>query len=143
MKRLGIVLCLLVFLAHGCAPVLESMPGVTHTAALMIGNSKDNVVSQAEHICGKPTGVAYAAKGTPDEFEVRRYKFWVDSDLVLYFYKDIFFQAGLIDPKSTTYPSVRNDYKEMDRQSPGPIGYLLTLQGKVASIKPIERNDKK
>lgn len=143
MKRVATVLSLLVFFAYGCAPVLESLPGVTHTAALMIGNSKDNVTSQAEHICGTPIMVGFGAKGTPDEIEVRRYKFWVNSDLVLFFYKDIFFQAGLIDTKSTTYPSVRNDYKEMNRQSPGPIGYLLTLQGKVASINPIERNDKK
>jgi hypothetical protein len=136
---------LLAFIVTSCASVMESTPGFTHTAALMIGDSKDNVISQAEHICGKPKLVGHV-EGAPEEIEVkrieiRRYGFFNDSDVLLYFYNGIFFQAALIDPKSTTYPPFRQDYKEVNRESPGPAGYLLTLQGKVGSIKTIQRND--
>ena len=129
----------------GCASVLEKTPGFTHTAALMIGAPKNEVIAQAEHICGAVKMVAYGLKGTPDEFEARRYSFTVEKDLVLYFYNDVFVQARLVEPQSINFPNVRRDYKEVKRGAPGSeeVGYLLKRDENVASIDSIMDSQKK
>ena len=145
MNWIACTLVLILLGTSGCAPVLEKTPGFTHTAALMIGDSKNNAIAQAEHICGSIKVVAYGLKGTPDEFEARRYSFTVEKDLVLYFYNDVFVQGRLVEPQSIIFPNIRRDYKEVKRGAPGSgeVGYFLKRDENVASIDSIMDSQKK
>lgn len=129
----------LLLILSGCATIIENMPGFTHTATLIIGESKNTLLSQAEHILVKPKQISYAFKGTSREVEIRRYTFTDVYDLVLYFYNDVFFQSDLIEPASDTYPHFREDYKSVHKGSPGPIGYILSYNGKTMSIDTLWR----
>lgn len=106
-----------------------------HTVAIIVGDTKTKVLSQAEHILIRPKDVTYAFQGTSDEVEVRRYIFTEGYDLVLCFYKDVFLEANLVDPNSNDYPAIRPDYKSVHKGSPGPVGYLITKDSRTLSIK--------
>jgi len=101
----------------GCASVVENIPGFKHAGALVIGDTENNVVQQAEHILVSPKQEVYAHKDTPEEIKIRRYTFTNVYDLVLYFHKGIFFQASLMEPNSTTYPFFRPDFRENEETS--------------------------
>ena len=145
MKWLACTLFLILLGTSGCASVVERTPGFTHTAALMIGDQRNDVIAQAEHICGSVKMVAYGLQGTPDEFEARRYSFTVEKDLVLYFYNDVFVQARLVEPQSNRFPNIRRDYKEVKRGAPGSreVGYFLKRDENIASIQSITDSQKK
>lgn len=142
MKKIIFSLLGISFLVSGCGSTLKSMPGFAHTTALMVGETKEKIILQIEHVCGEPKEVAYMAKNTPDELETRRYNFTTKYDLVLYFHKDTFFQAGLLEPNSKRYPNYRPDYKEVTKGSSGPVGYIIVRKGNTRSIDILYENKK-
>lgn len=125
----------------GCATILEDMTTYTHTAFLAIGSHRDKITPQVEHILGKPIRELYMDKNTEDELLLLEYNFTVDYNLVLYYYKNRLIQTDLHKPGEYKYPDYGSDYKTVTKDvPPGHIaGYLLTSNGKTASIKTLWR----
>lgn len=123
----------------GCA----SLPigGFNHTTALIIGDPQERVIADSMHIIGSPKNSGKVAGDIPeDQITFNRYTFTDQFDLGLYFYKGTFIQAVLIDPKTpSNLPAVRDDFKNVQKGSPGPVGYMLISNKKTASIKTLYR----
>lgn len=58
------IVCLLFFaiILIGCAPILENMPGFSHSAALILGSEQGQVIQNAEHVLGAPIKVESMSK---------------------------------------------------------------------------------
>ena len=125
MKKIaGLLLCTVIL--TGCAPILENMPGFTHTAALMLGSEQSKIIHDAEHVLGEPIDVLIDVENS---LEVRRYHFMSDRDMVLHFYKGTFVQLTHLEIGETldTYTS--------DRQFKKLHGFILSRNGKDGEVK--------
>ena len=136
MGKSKFLIILMILFFGGCASLVESIPGYKHVMALIVGETKEEIF--ATHHPGNPKETVYLNKGTSEEVEVVRYAMWVDSDILLYFYKNRFIQVQLIDPNSSNIPDIREDYKTVEKGHSWPRGYILSSDGKTASIKTLE-----
>lgn len=139
-KIINAIIVTIMFLFF-CSTSHAGVFNFNHTAAIIIGETRAKTLSQAEHILIKPKIIIYAFQGTSDEVEIRRYAFTQVYDLLLYFHQDIFFEAELIEPSSNTYPAMRSDYKNVQKGSPGPVGYLITKNSKTLTIQTLRNSE--
>lgn len=125
----------------GCASF--PLGGFNHTAALIIGDPQEKVIADSMHIIGSPKNSGKVAGDTSDEqIAFNKYTFTDQFDLGLYFYKGTFIQAVLIDLKTpSSLPAVRDDFRSVQKGSPGPVGYMLVTNKKSASIKTLYKKD--
>lgn len=125
MKIAGLLLCTVVL--TGCAPILENMPGFTHSAALMLGAEQSKVIQDAEHVLGASIKAESMSEGD-DEFNLRYYAYTEDYYIVLVFYKGFFSQL-LVEEKNP------DDLPFFGYISDGLRGYILTKEGDGVGIK--------
>lgn len=126
MKKILGVFFLTVVLA-GCAPILENMPGFTHTAALMLGSEQSKVIQDAEHVLGVSVKTENISEGD-DEFDLRYYAYTEEFNIVLVFYKGYFSQLLVEKTKP-------DDLPYYGQVSEGLKGYILTKRGDRVEIQ--------
>jgi hypothetical protein len=110
----------------GCSSV-NILDGGVHTAALMLKQSRESVLSQAEHVLMQPIDIRYYFPGESDEIEARRYAFNEEYDVILLFGKGIFFALDPIKPGSNDYPRLLRDFKSIKSDDQSSLrGYIVT-----------------
>lgn len=125
----------------GCAPSLRegSIAGNDYQVDILIGHKRGPVLKNAERIFGQPKQVGSIFEKSDYEVELRRYHFTNVSDFVMYFYKDIFVQAGLMPVDSPGYPPLRSDYQAITASEPGPVlGYTLFMNDHEVVVDTIQ-----
>lgn len=126
MKKITGFLFFTVILA-GCAPILENMPGFTHTAALMLGSEQSKVIQDAEHVLGAPIKTENISEGD-DQFDLRYYAYTEKYHIVLVFYRGYFSQL-LVEK---TNPDDLPYYGQVEDEL---RGYILTKKGNGVEIQ--------
>lgn len=116
-----------IFIFTGCAPILENMPGFTHSAALMLGTEQSKVIQDAEHVLGAPIKVENISEGD-DKFDLRYYAYTEKYHIVLVFYRGYFSQL-LVEK---TNPDDLPYYGQVEDEL---RGYILTKKGDGVEIQ--------
>lgn len=125
MKTLVYLLILSASLA-GCASLLENVPGLEHTAALMLGADQNKVIYDAQHVLGEPIDVLVDSKIS---VEVRRYHFMHDRDIVLHFYQGAFIELTHLEVgKTLTSDTSNHQFEKLH-------GFILRKQGANGEVK--------
>ena len=113
----------------GCSThSVQNLQGDVYEAEILIGQKRSVVLKAAETVFGEPKQTGIVFKDSNYEVELRRYPFTNVSDVVMYFHKNIFIQAGLMPVESPEYPPLRTDYKSISADKPGPVlGYTVFM----------------
>jgi len=111
----------------GCAPILENMPGFSHSAALILGSEQGQVIQNAEHVLGESIKIESMSNGD-DEFNLRHYAYTEKYNIVLVFYQGSFYQLFVEKKKPDDLPFIGH-------ASDGLRGYILTKQGSGVGIQ--------
>ena len=112
----------------GCAPILENMPGFTHTAALILGSEQGQVIQDAEHVLGGPIRIESMSNGELGEFNLRYYAYTEKYNIVLVFYKGSFCQLFVEEKQPDDMPYIGQVSDELR-------GYILTKEGDGVGIQ--------
>ncbi len=139
MKKTIFVLFCVMILA-GCSSYQAAEPAdEVYEADILIGQDRSEVLEAAEKVFGEPQEEGFIFADSNFEVEIRRYRFTNVSDFVMYFYRDVFVQAGLMPVDSPEYPALRADYMSIKADKPGPVlGYTIFMNQEEVVLDTIQ-----
>ncbi len=107
-----------------------------HTSAIMMGNSRQEVLRALECTLGKPMN---QLKDIPEDedLEALEFTFTTDATIVIWLYDDRLVQVNLKRPKDRILGILRPDYKTLMDAGRYPGGYFIANDGRKASITAV------
>ncbi|MCA9406221.1 MAG: tetratricopeptide repeat protein [Candidatus Omnitrophica bacterium] len=124
-RNIQLILALLFLSTATCYAGIFSK---THTAALMLGEGRNEVLKQAEHVLGEPIKTDVMPADEENQFETRYYEFTDEEYIVLIFYGNRFFQL-IVEKKDP------DDLPFLTDMSYYLKGFVLAKKGEKIELK--------
>ena len=105
-----------------------------HTSALMLGNNKDDVLTQAEHILGEPIKTECMDDDRTGGFELRYYSFTDENNIILVFNQNRFFQLIVEAKNPEDIPFITDMTDQLK-------GFLIVKKDKKIEIQLLGRSN--
>lgn len=115
----------------GCTALLP-----LRTSAIMIGNPKELVRTNARATLGDPIDEFPQVEGRSD-ISALEYHLTTDANMVVWFYRDRVMQVNLKEPDGQTLGVLPENYATRQPKSDDPRGYLITTNGVQTTLRPL------